>query len=727
MKPDDRGQPTHRRIRDIASSLVGGSEPAGASIVETATRSLGAVLERWGRNPGLLRFVGGVRQDVLTGRGETVTLAADPGVARRLGQTVRFHVGDAVVGEVPIGDQGEVVSVVEAPAPGLYAVRAEARGGDGAVLAELAGERLLQVTSDRPVALVDAALVVGGAPGASAPDEAVLDALRALHAETYDLAYFDIHTEDRYALIVEAVKERALPPGAVLVHAAARELDTVGVDFVEMYASTAVRRLRASGVPVTSILTHQPGPSDRSRAERVSVRRPTAALALSRDGGLAAEAAQARALLEEKAAADPLDFRLDQTTGSRRIEGGRFAVALDNGVARRRLFEVIDAARASVHVQLYIVRPSRFTEHLVVHLIRRARAGVRVRLMVDALYSEQEVLGRLNPSIRSLTAEPGVDVVAVSPIETREQVTLSRLKRRDHRKLVVVDGTRAFVTGRNASDEYYYGFDEVPVHDHTPHDRIPWLDAHVEVEGPLVTEVQRAFLDTWEEQGGAPVARDDEVLPALAPAGDAAARLVVHRGLSDTNALSMYQAMLECAESHAYVVNDFPFVPAIERAIRAALARGVRVQLLTGCAAARRDDGTFFDAPLHRTLFEYMVKGKLEPLLHAGLEAYELVPPPCETVVARGGRVRPYVHAKLVSIDGRATSIGSANLDATASYWESEANVLVQDPAFARGVEAELAALIEGSLRLDVDSEYFRRERAQRAVVSTLWPGTLYS
>jgi len=121
------------------------------------------------------------------------------------------------------------------------------------------------------------------------------------------------------------------------------------------------------------------------------------------------------------------------------------------------------------------------------------------------------------------------------------------------------------------------------------------------------------------------------------------------------------------------------------------------------------------------------VKGKLEPLLQAGVEVYEFVPPPSPLVVARGGRIRPYVHAKLVSVDGLVTSIGSANLDATASFWESEANVVVQDAEFASGVEATLQKLIDGSVELDPESEYWKRERAQRAVVATLWPGTFYS
>jgi phosphatidylserine/phosphatidylglycerophosphate/cardiolipin synthase-like enzyme len=234
-------------------------------------------------------------------------------------------------------------------------------------------------------------------------------------------------------------------------------------------------------------------------------------------------------------------------------------------------------------------------------------------------------------------------------------------------------------------------------------------------------------MRTWHRQGGAAIPLEADVLPELEPTGLGAGRLVVHRGLAETNGLAMYEAMFDVAEEHAYIVNDFPIVPALERAIHRLLARDVSVKLLTGSATTRRDDGTFFPAPLHRTLFEYMVKAKLEPLLRAGVEVYEFVPPPSPMVVARGGRIRPYVHAKLVSVDGLVTSIGSANLDATASFWESEANIVVQDAEFAAGVEATLQKLIDGSVRLDPESEYWKRERAQRAVVATLWPGTFYS
>jgi phosphatidylserine/phosphatidylglycerophosphate/cardiolipin synthase-like enzyme len=134
-----------------------------------------------------------------------------------------------------------------------------------------------------------------------------------------------------------------------------------------------------------------------------------------------------------------------------------------------------------------------------------------------------------------------------------------------------------------------------------------------------------------------------------------------------------------------------------------------------------------FPAHIHRILFEHMVKARLEPLMLAGVNIYEYTAAPGPNVVARGGRVRPYVHAKIVSTDGKLCSIGSANLDATASYWEREANVLVEDPAVVRAVEAELAQLCARGMPLDPSGEQWRREGLLRELASQLWPETLYS
>ena len=80
-----------------------------------------------------------------------------------------------------------------------------------------------------------------------------------------------------------------------------------------------------------------------------------------------------------------------------------------------------------------------------------------------------------------------------------------------------------------------------------------------------------------------------------------------------------------------------------------------------------------------------------------------------------------------MTVDGKLASVGSANLDATASFWESEANVVIEDPQVVAQLEGALMEMIDRSLAIDRTSEYWRREAAQRAVVAKLWPGALYS
>jgi len=88
------------------------------------------------------------------------------------------------------------------------------------------------------------------------------------------------------------------------------------------------------------------------------------------------------------------------------------------------------------------------------------------------------------------------------------------------------------------------------------------------------------------------------------------------------------------------------------------------------------------------------------------------------------GLVHPHVHAKAVSADGRACAVGSANLDVTASYWESELLLVVEDEAVARAFEARLEALVAGSVRVDpADPEWQRLARRREWL--RWWPGVL--
>src|SRR5262249_124284 len=127
--------------------------------------------------------------------------------------------------------------------------------------------------------------------------------------------------------------------------------------------------------------------------------------------------------------------------------------------------------------------------------------------------------------------------------------------------------------------------------------------------------------------------------------------------------------------------------------------------LVTGSALTRRADGTFLDGPMHRRLLELLTKHRLEPLLRDGAHVVEYVTPPSPLVVLAGGTLRPYVHAKLVIVDGLVASVGSANLDDTASFWEREANVVIEDPHVVGPLELEVQALAARGLPLDATSE----------------------
>jgi phosphatidylserine/phosphatidylglycerophosphate/cardiolipin synthase-like enzyme len=717
---EDREQ--REQLRGVIASLLGPdgdrSPVEQPSLIDTAVRVASSTLERWSRGAPLRRLLGGIERDVLTSPGEWVALEAKVGLSGKLGGTAGFMLDDTLIKEVEIGEGPEVCAMVRAPGPGLYRVSVKLGSA-----VPLVGHAVLQVAATRPVILVDALLLLGA--DARTPP-AIASLLHALAAADLELAYFDIGEKDSRPAIHEVLTAHQLPMGACSSYAAeVAAVESLGVDLARLFGFAAVHRLRGKGVPVCAIVTERfvdhvalLGP--------VVVLQPSEAWKRLETDGFAPEREQVERFLAARAASDPMTWRLDQATGSQLVLGNTVTAELDNQRARERLFELIDTANSSIHLQLYIIRPSSFADELVVRLIRRAREGVHVRVMADALYSEQEVLGRTNPLLLALNAEANVEVLALGPIGSRHDVDVHRLKQRDHRKLMIIDGERAIVSGRNAADPYYRGFCEVAIHDQTEHERIPWLDAHVELAGPIVSEVQRAFLTTWDEHGGLPPTDRGMLLPELPRTGPIGARLVVHRGLVDANGLAMYESLLESAEHHVYIVNDFPFVSTLERAISRLLTRGIRVELLTGNAATRRDDGSLFPARVHRTLFEHMVKARLEPLMLAGVKVYEFATPVLPTIVARGGRVRPYVHAKLMSVDGRVCSVGSANLDATASFWESEANIVVEDMAFTSALETQLRELIDRSFALDPRSDYWQSERAQRAVVGKLWPGSVY-
>ncbi len=513
------------------------------------------------------------------------------------------------------------------------------------------------------------------------------------------------------------LRRAGLPPividaGTVLDEGDGRDVSAV-VDAVRLARTAA--RLRAHGFDVPAVVYR--GALQPSTAGFAAVR-PHEVSTLPRP----TPSAEADGCGRTPAVADPgptpdLASRLDATTGSETIPGNRIEVELDNRQARNWLLEAIAGSTRRVHFQVYMAVDDDVGRPVEAALAAAAARGVTVRVLVDSLHGLHGSFGLHNPLLARLSSRPGVELRLGKPI-TRES-SLEDLKQRDHRKLVVVDGHVALLGGRNLSHEYYSAFDEVPLSLSMTWRMVPWLDAGARVEGPAVAALERSFLQAWQDAGGA--AFDIQTSRA---AGSAAARVIVHHGLRDARTVEAYVALIDSARSHVYVVNGFPLLLEIQHALLRAAKRGVRARTLVGNLTPRHAGGPF-EGPWAalRTAWTSLVHSRMDPLVAAGGECYEYVVPARAEWDPSVGDLRPHVHAKTMSVDGRTCAVGSANLDVTAGYWESELLLVVEDEAIAAAVEARLDQLLATSRRLDADPDWRRRADLRRWMRS--WPGVL--
>ncbi len=407
--------------------------------------------------------------------------------------------------------------------------------------------------------------------------------------------------------------------------------------------------------------------------------------------------------------------RLDDLACALATPGNRLRVQLDNHAARADVIAAIDGARERVHLQVYIVTDDATVATIEQALVRAARRGVAVRILVDSLLSAHGSFGAKNALLERLEREPRIDVRAIAPVTGVP--TMEQLKQRDHRKLLVIDGARAIVTGRNLARAYYAGFEEVALRPDSPWQDVPWLDAAVVVEGPSVATIEACFQATWRSEGG-----DLFDAREVDRAGDTSVRVVVHRGLEDARTLEAYLAIIDGARTTLRIVNCFPFQLEVQHALRRALRRGVRVCVLIGNVRPMHGEGVPFVGGAVRDLATELVQSRLDPLIDDGAEVYELGVRDVAGWDPTLGVVHPHVHAKIVVSDGEIGSIGSANLDLTSAYWESEAIVVVEDKAFVTELEASIDALLATSTQITRDDPRRAQHAGRREWLAKHWP-----
>jgi cardiolipin synthase len=352
-------------------------------------------------------------------------------------------------------------------------------------------------------------------------------------------------------------------------------------------------------------------------------------------------------------------------TGSPMSEGNLVTI-LKNGIEIfPSMLAAIRAAKRTINLEFYIYWDGEIGRKFAEALAEKARAGVAVKVVLDAVGSAQ-----MSRSLINFMARNGIDVEWYHPLRW---YTISTLNHRTHRKLLVVDGRIGFSGGVGIADDWLGDADA----------RHHWRDTVARVEGPVVTQMQSAFMDNWVKSRGELLTGLD-YFPPLAPCGPHLTQVLKSSPTEGSSTVKLlYIISIVSAVKSIYISNAY-FVPDVDttHALEAAVRRGVDVRVIV--------PGEFTDVPIVRQASRW----HYERLLGRGIRIFEYQP--------------TMMHAKTMVVDGSWTTIGSSNFDDRSFRLNDEVNVNVYNDDVASQMEtmfhADLASCEEVTLR-----KWFRR------------------
>ncbi len=382
-------------------------------------------------------------------------------------------------------------------------------------------------------------------------------------------------------------------------------------------------------------------------------------------------AAQSKAILDRLRARSPQTDIFDRhlaveesIVGSPLTTGNQVTLLQDGPATYQSMLTAISAARDHINMETYILDDDEVGRSFAQTLIAKQQQGVQVNLIHDSAGTFGTP-----PSFFKRLTDAGVRVLEYNPINPLLARKEWQLNQRDHRKLLIVDGTTAFLGGINISSVYSGGSfgSAAKVRQRSAVtadsiDTLAWRDTDLRLQGPVVAEFQKLFLETWKSQKGEPLAPKDWFPPPL----NSGRQVVRAIGSSPEEPYSLIYATLlsaiASAETSVSLTNAY-FVPDPQMlaALEAAARRGVAVKLIL---PSRTDSWLVLYAGHHY----------YETLLRSGVEIYE-----------RRGVI---LHSKTVLIDGVWATIGSTNMDWRSFLHNRELNAVVLGTEFGSQVQA---------------------------------------
>jgi cardiolipin synthase A/B len=339
------------------------------------------------------------------------------------------------------------------------------------------------------------------------------------------------------------------------------------------------------------------------------------------------------------------------------VDGNRAETLLNGDEIFPAMLKAIRAAQKTITFETYIYWSGTVGKEFAHALSERARSGVKVHILLDWVGSQKMDEALLDEMRRS-----GVEIEKYHRLRW---YTLDRLNNRTHRKLLVTDGRIGFTGGVGIADEW---------NGHAQ-DENHWRDTHYRVEGPVVAQMQAAFVDNWTKVSGQ-VLNGESYFPALSGAGSQLGQ--VFKSSVDGGAESMHLMYLLsiAAAGKSIDLSMAYFVPddlALD-ALVAALERGVKVRIIL--------PGKHIDSSLVRRAS----RATWGRILAAGAEIYEYQP--------------TMYHCKVLVVDGLWTSVGSTNFDNRSFRLNDEANLNIYDGEFARRQLRDFGSDLKKSRRI---------------------------
>ena len=378
-------------------------------------------------------------------------------------------------------------------------------------------------------------------------------------------------------------------------------------------------------------------------------------------------AAQSKAILAALASRSPntdifeRHLALEEAIVGSPLTTGNQVILLQDGPATyQAMFAAISAAKDHINLETYILDDDEVGQRFAQALMAKQAQGVQVNLLRDSAGT----FGTPAAFFAQLAAS-GIRVHEFNPINPLAARASWQWNQRDHRKLLIVDGRTAFLGGINISSVYSGGSFKSGSKGQPKNggaDNPAWRDTDLQLQGPVVAELQKLFIEAWEKQKGPPLAAKNY----FPPPQNAGRQVVRAIGSSPDEPFSQIYATLlsaiASAETSVRITNAY-FVPdpQLLAALEAAAERGVDVTLIL---PSQTDSWLTFHAG----------RRNYARLLRAGVKLYE-----------RRGVI---LHSKTALIDGVWATVGSTNLDWRSFLHNHELNAVVLGAEFGSQVQA---------------------------------------